>query len=222
MKRPPRLSRLTDGMKISALSNERGQYKAAWQLVLPRTTLWRHCTTHLVMSPLEFLRRLPALALRPRRRGMVARCLKHTKPGFSTGMAVVSAGLRPYTGRHPVPAGAAGRWLARWAPEGPVRMTGAASSGPAPRCAAASRPGEASVRVQVAAAHSQPPGRQRQHAQQPEQDACTLCTGCKSPECFGGVQHKGETRPEAARLLSPATGPGANLARHSAGLGLSP
>jgi len=78
------LTRLTDGINVSALSKERGQYNAAWQVVLPRKTLWRHCTTHLVMSPLEFLRRLPALVLRPRRPGMVARRLARAAASWRT------------------------------------------------------------------------------------------------------------------------------------------
>ena len=67
-----------------ALANERVQTNAAAQVVLTLKTLWRHCTAHLVMSPLEFLRRLPALVLRPRRPGMVARRLARAAASWRT------------------------------------------------------------------------------------------------------------------------------------------
>ena len=50
-----------------ALANERVQCNAAGQLVLKLKTAWRDCMTHLVVSPLDFKRRLTALAPRPRR-----------------------------------------------------------------------------------------------------------------------------------------------------------
>ena len=46
-----------------ALANERGQYNAAGQVALKLKTPWRDGTTHLVMSPLEFMQRLAALVL---------------------------------------------------------------------------------------------------------------------------------------------------------------
>jgi hypothetical protein len=53
-----------------ALANERVQTNAAGQVVLKLKTAWRDGTTHLVMSPLEFMQRLavpmPRLRLRPR------------------------------------------------------------------------------------------------------------------------------------------------------------
>ena len=49
-----------------ALANERVQINAASQVVLKRKTAWRDGTTHLVMSPLEFMQRLAALVPRPR------------------------------------------------------------------------------------------------------------------------------------------------------------
>ncbi len=49
-----------------ALANERVQTNAAGQVVLKLTTPWRDGTTHLVMSPLEFMQRLAALVPRPR------------------------------------------------------------------------------------------------------------------------------------------------------------
>ena len=50
-----------------ALANERVQTNAAGQVVLKLKTAWRDGTTHLVMSPLEFMQRLAALVPRPRR-----------------------------------------------------------------------------------------------------------------------------------------------------------
>ena len=49
-----------------ALANERVQANAAEQVVLKLKTPWRDGTTHLVMSPLEFMQRLAALVPRPR------------------------------------------------------------------------------------------------------------------------------------------------------------
>jgi len=49
-----------------ALANERVQTNAAGQVVLKLKTPWRDGTTHLVMSPLEFMQRLAALEPRPR------------------------------------------------------------------------------------------------------------------------------------------------------------
>ena len=49
-----------------ALANERVQDNAAGQVVLRLKTAWRDGTTHLVMSPLEFMQRLAALVPRPR------------------------------------------------------------------------------------------------------------------------------------------------------------
>jgi hypothetical protein len=42
------------------------QTNAAGQVVLKLKTAWRDGTTHLVMSPLEFMQRLAALVPRPR------------------------------------------------------------------------------------------------------------------------------------------------------------
>jgi len=49
-----------------ALSDERIQVNAAGQVELKLKTPWRDGTTHLVMSPLEFMQRLAALVPRPR------------------------------------------------------------------------------------------------------------------------------------------------------------
>ena len=50
----------------SALANERVQTNAAGQVVLKLKTPWRDGTTHLVMSPLEFMQRLAARAIEER------------------------------------------------------------------------------------------------------------------------------------------------------------
>ena len=49
-----------------ALSDERVQLNAAGQVELKLKTPWRDGTTHLVMSPMEFMQRLAALVPRPR------------------------------------------------------------------------------------------------------------------------------------------------------------
>ncbi len=49
-----------------ALADERVQTNAAGEVVLELKTPWRDGTTHLVMSPLEFMQRLAALVPRPR------------------------------------------------------------------------------------------------------------------------------------------------------------
>jgi len=49
-----------------ALAKERVQTNAAGQVVHKLKTAWRDGTTHLVMSPLEFMQRLAALVPRPR------------------------------------------------------------------------------------------------------------------------------------------------------------
>ena len=49
-----------------ALANERVQTNAAGQVVLKLKIAWRDGTTHLVMSPLDFMQRLAALVPRPR------------------------------------------------------------------------------------------------------------------------------------------------------------
>ena len=75
-----------------ALANERVQCNAAGQVVLKLKTAWRDGTTHLVMSPLEFMQRLAALVPRPLagRVGPVARPLARHKQ--STGLFVSGLG----------------------------------------------------------------------------------------------------------------------------------
>ena len=61
-----RLEQLCRYITRPALSDERVQLNAAGQVELKLKTPWRDGTTHLVMSPLEFMRRLAALVPRPR------------------------------------------------------------------------------------------------------------------------------------------------------------
>jgi hypothetical protein len=61
-----RLEQLCRYITRPALSDERIQLSAAGQVELKLKTPWRDGTTHLVMSPLEFMQRLAALVPRPR------------------------------------------------------------------------------------------------------------------------------------------------------------
>ena len=61
-----RLEQLCRYITRPALANERVQINAAGQVVLKLKTAWRDGTTHIVMSPLEFMQRLAALVPRPR------------------------------------------------------------------------------------------------------------------------------------------------------------
>jgi hypothetical protein len=63
-----RLEQLCRYITRPALSDERAQLNAAGQVELRLKTPWRDGTTHLVMSPLEFMQRLAALVPRPRLR----------------------------------------------------------------------------------------------------------------------------------------------------------
>lgn len=60
-----RLEQLCRYSTRPALANERVQTNAAGQVVLKFKTHWRDGTTHLAMSPLEFMQRLAALVPRP-------------------------------------------------------------------------------------------------------------------------------------------------------------
>ena len=62
----PRLEQLCRYITRPALANERVQCNSAGQVVLKLKTPWRDGTTHIVMSPLEFMQRLAALVARPR------------------------------------------------------------------------------------------------------------------------------------------------------------
>ena len=59
------LERLCRTITRPALANERVQCNAAGQVVLKLKAPWRDGTTHLVMSPLEFMQRLATLVPRP-------------------------------------------------------------------------------------------------------------------------------------------------------------
>ena len=61
-----RLEQLCRYITRPALANERVQCNGAGQVVLKLKTAWRDGTTHIVMSPLEFMQRLAALVPRPR------------------------------------------------------------------------------------------------------------------------------------------------------------
>ena len=61
-----RLEQLCRYITRPALSDERVRLDAAEQVELKLKTPWRDGTTHLVMSPLEFMQRLAALVPRPR------------------------------------------------------------------------------------------------------------------------------------------------------------
>ena len=61
-----RLEQLCRYITRPALSDERVQLNAAGQVELKLKTPWRDWTTHLVLSPLEFMQRLAALVPRPR------------------------------------------------------------------------------------------------------------------------------------------------------------
>jgi len=57
-----RLEQLCRTITRPALANERVQINSAGQVVLKLKTAWRDGTTHIVMSPLEFMQRLAARA----------------------------------------------------------------------------------------------------------------------------------------------------------------
>ena len=61
-----RLEQLCRYLTRPALSDERVQLNAAGQVELKLKTPWRDGTTHLVMTPPEFMQRLAALVPRPR------------------------------------------------------------------------------------------------------------------------------------------------------------
>ncbi len=61
-----RLEQLCRYITRPALSDERVQFNAAGQVELKLKTPWRDGTTHIVMSPLEFMQRLAARVPRPR------------------------------------------------------------------------------------------------------------------------------------------------------------
>ena len=64
--KPRRWSSCAATSRARPRTEERVQTNAAGQVVLKLKTPWRDGTTHLVMSPLEFMQRLAALVPRPR------------------------------------------------------------------------------------------------------------------------------------------------------------
>jgi hypothetical protein len=60
------LGRLCRYITRPAIANQRLQRNPAGQVVLQIKSPWRDGTTHIVMSPLEFMQRLAALVPRPR------------------------------------------------------------------------------------------------------------------------------------------------------------
>jgi len=60
------LERLCRYITRPAIANERLKRTRAGQVVLQLKSPWRDGTTHIVMSPLEFMQRLAALVPRPR------------------------------------------------------------------------------------------------------------------------------------------------------------
>jgi Putative transposase len=69
---PEALEQLCRDITRPALANERVQCNAAGQVGLKLKRTWRDGTTHLVMTPLEFIQRLAALV--PRRRQLARGC----------------------------------------------------------------------------------------------------------------------------------------------------
>jgi Putative transposase len=61
-----RLEQLCRYVTRPAIANERLQLNRAGQVVLRLKTAWHDGTTHIVISPLEFMQRLAALVPRPR------------------------------------------------------------------------------------------------------------------------------------------------------------
>ena len=69
-----RLEQLCRYITRPALSDERVQINAAGQVELELKTPWRDGTTHLVMSPLEFMQRLAALVPQSASRRQIRTC----------------------------------------------------------------------------------------------------------------------------------------------------
>jgi hypothetical protein len=96
-----RLEQLCRYITRPALSDERVQLNAARQVELRLKTPWRDGTTHLVMSPLEFMQRLAALVPRPRlhliRLGVRTTSLREVSkpPLHEHGVRAPTAKLRP-------------------------------------------------------------------------------------------------------------------------------
>jgi hypothetical protein len=83
-----------------ALSDERVQLNAAGQVELKLNTPWRDGTTHLVMSPLEFMQRLAEPVPWPSLRRAI-------QPGSGRSRTTLDGRLLPLNTRLPLPAPAA-------------------------------------------------------------------------------------------------------------------
>ncbi len=105
-----RLEQLCRYVTRPALANERVQINSAGQVVLKLKTAWPGGTTHIVMSPLEFMQRLAALVPRPSQAARTAGQPASVGPGCSSGClrltrstartALGSSGsLRPFSNR---------------------------------------------------------------------------------------------------------------------------
>ena len=99
------LEQLCPYMIRPALANERVQTNAAGQVVLKLKTPWRDGTTHLVMSPLEFMQRLAALiqlaATSPANDCSAAVNLGCRVPGLGR-IQAVTASIRGAVSGHPI------------------------------------------------------------------------------------------------------------------------
>ncbi len=98
-----------------ALANERVQTDAAGQVVLKLKTAWRDGTTHLVMSPLEFMQRLAALVPRSR--------LHLIRFGVLTPNAKLRAQVVPQGSEPPAQAALPAECEAKWAHHRPVQLS---------------------------------------------------------------------------------------------------
>jgi Putative transposase len=65
-----------------AIANERLTLNSAGQVVLTLKTAYRDSTTHIVMSPLEFMQRLAALVLRPKSTSFAIMAYSRQMPGL--------------------------------------------------------------------------------------------------------------------------------------------
>jgi hypothetical protein len=91
-----RLEQLCRYITRSAVSDERVQLNAAGQVVLRLKTAWRDCTTHLVMSPLEFMQQMAG------HRRVAAATPCYTRPARaarrSSGSSAATDSPRPMSG----------------------------------------------------------------------------------------------------------------------------
>jgi hypothetical protein len=92
-----RLEQLCRYITRPALSDERVQLNAAGQVKLKLKTPWRYGTTHLVMSPLEFMQRLAVLG-RPRS-GRIASAGRGCSSGSSTSTCSTARTAAPASSR---------------------------------------------------------------------------------------------------------------------------